>query len=406
MRAPYLFPQGARFGADNVILHAKARRHQVNDFAGPLSIKTVLNGAVTWTVAGRDLVVDPNSFLVLGDGEKYSMDLDEPRAVETACAFFRGGFVEEIAQDATTRLEEALDHPARPAPALPYLSRLHADPERSILNRVQTMALRCVCQLQPSGFEEDFLLLSKSLLLRSLRTGEASAGARPGAAVEHAGRAVSEARYRPRVYPQPHRGAGFARGIVESGLFVPLPFSSRVHAGFSKDAAYVSDRGRLARAHSLLRSGMAVAQVCLSVGFSSHSSFSRLFRSHYGLAPSAVKIRKIGSVFRRGPLTAAYENSSALLLLGTIAGAQDLPSQVSMIMLGVENIARSVAFYRDTLGLKLSSQSGIRFLLGRELTLALGTPLGRAVQPRAGATEVIFYGREREGVARALVGAV
>ena len=70
---------------------------------------------------------------------------------------------------------------------------------------------------------------------------------------------------------------------------------------------------------------------------------------------------------------------------------EDVPSQVSMIMLGVENVARSVEFYRDTLSLKLSSQSTefAFFPLGN-LTLALGAPLGRAVQPRAGATEIIF----------------
>ncbi len=46
-----------------------------------------------------------------------------------------------------------------------------------------------------------------------------------------------------------------------------------------------------------------------------------------------------------------------------IAGAQaieprpNLPSRVSMIMLGVENIARSVEFYGDTLALELRNQS-------------------------------------------------
>ncbi len=88
---PYLFPEGAHFGTDNVILHAKARRHRVSDFGGPVSIKTVVKGAVTWTVGGHDLVVDPASFLLLGDGEKYSMDVDAPCTVETACAFFVSG---------------------------------------------------------------------------------------------------------------------------------------------------------------------------------------------------------------------------------------------------------------------------------------------------------------------------
>src|SRR5690349_878444 len=73
----YLFPLGAQFGADNLVLHARAKRHKVTDFAGPLSIKTVVEGRVVWRVDGRDLAVDPSSFLVLGDGQKYSMDIDD-----------------------------------------------------------------------------------------------------------------------------------------------------------------------------------------------------------------------------------------------------------------------------------------------------------------------------------------
>src|SRR6266545_4828006 len=90
----YIFPAGARFAHDNLILHAQSRRHTVANFAGPLSIKTVLRGTVSWKIAGRELVVDPASFLVLNDGETYSMDVDTPRPIETACAFFRTGYVE------------------------------------------------------------------------------------------------------------------------------------------------------------------------------------------------------------------------------------------------------------------------------------------------------------------------
>ena len=62
-----------------------------------------------------------------------------------------------------------------------------------------------------------------------------------------------------------------------------------------------------------------------------------------------------------------------------------------MIMLGVENVARSVEFYRDTLALQLRNESAeFAFFSAGSITLALGTPLGKAVQPRAGATEIIF----------------
>jgi hypothetical protein len=83
----FLFPEGAKF-TDKVILHGRARRHKVTDFAGPLSIKTVVSGAVGWTVGGREYIVDTRSFLVLRDGEKYSMDFDVPQVMETACVFF------------------------------------------------------------------------------------------------------------------------------------------------------------------------------------------------------------------------------------------------------------------------------------------------------------------------------
>ena len=54
----YLFPGGCQFGLYNFVLHAASRRHVVNEFPGPLSIKTVISGQVTWTVDGRDLLVD------------------------------------------------------------------------------------------------------------------------------------------------------------------------------------------------------------------------------------------------------------------------------------------------------------------------------------------------------------
>lgn len=52
---------------------------------------------------------------------------------------------------------------------------------------------------------------------------------------------------------------------------------------------YLRER-RLVRAHTLLASGaMGVLEACVEVGFSSAASFSRLFRSRFGIPPSLVK---------------------------------------------------------------------------------------------------------------------
>jgi AraC family transcriptional regulator len=57
-QSQFLFPNGAHFGTDNLVLHAKARRHVVEEFSGPLSIKTVLKGEVSWIVDHRCLTLD------------------------------------------------------------------------------------------------------------------------------------------------------------------------------------------------------------------------------------------------------------------------------------------------------------------------------------------------------------
>jgi catechol 2,3-dioxygenase-like lactoylglutathione lyase family enzyme len=60
-------------------------------------------------------------------------------------------------------------------------------------------------------------------------------------------------------------------------------------------------------------------------------------------------------------------------------------------MLGVTNLAVSLAFYRDQLGLELAFESpGFAFFRGGGVTLCLSEPLAKAAAPLAGATEVVF----------------
>jgi len=284
----YLFPDGASFGADNVVLHARAKRHTVTDFPGPLSIKTVVHGAVPWIVRGRTLVVDPSSFLVLGDGEKYSMDFESPYAMETACAFFKRGFVERVAEDATTPVEAALDDPEREAAALPSISRLHVDRDGTIVGRLQSLAKRCRVELQPSSFEEDFLLLSHALLTfyDHINTQMARVPA-------------AKAATREELFRRLERGREFIHGhadgplsldtVAKEACLSPFHFHRVFTQVYQKTPhGYITDV-RLARARSLIESGRPVAEACVDVGFSSTTSFTRLFRARYGAPPSKLR---------------------------------------------------------------------------------------------------------------------
>jgi AraC family transcriptional regulator len=273
---------------DNLVLHARARRHRVESYSGPLSIKTVLTGQVAWIIGGRELVVDRSSFLIVSAGEKYSMNIAETKPVETCCVFFAPGFVERVALDVTSPVQEGLDQPDRVAPSLPYLSALHGDRERALVGRVQSVAARCKGALAPSGFEEHFLVLAQELLqfYEGIREGAARLPAIRKATREELFRRLLAGRD----YLHSHSsGPVSLDAVARAACLSPFHF----HRGFTQafqrtPHAYLTGL-RLERARRAMESGSSVLEACLDAGFSSPSAFTRLFRSHYGEAPSAMR---------------------------------------------------------------------------------------------------------------------
>lgn len=64
---------------------------------------------------------------------------------------------------------------------------------------------------------------------------------------------------------------------------------------------------------------------------------------------------------------------------------------ISVVMLGVEDVQRSLRFYRDVLGLKLTTQfEGFAFFETGSATLVLSEGLAKHTKQGAGATEVVF----------------
>lgn len=66
-------------------------------------------------------------------------------------------------------------------------------------------------------------------------------------------------------------------------------------------------------------------------------------------------------------------------------------AKIGVVMLGIADLEKSVAFYRDRLGLKLTAQfEGFAFFDGGGVTLALSRGLAQAVGKGPGAMEVVF----------------
>jgi predicted enzyme related to lactoylglutathione lyase len=66
-------------------------------------------------------------------------------------------------------------------------------------------------------------------------------------------------------------------------------------------------------------------------------------------------------------------------------------SKITLIALGVSDLPKSVAFYRDKAGFELQNQFGsIAFFSGGPITLMLNGELRRPSGPLAGATEIVL----------------
>ena len=296
-RPPYLFPDGAQIGAANAVLHARAKQHRVSNYAGPISIKTVLSGRVGWVVGEREFVVDRSSFLVLSDGEPYSMDIAAVKPVETCCVFFARGFVEQVALDATSPLQQSLDDPGRLAPPVPYLSARHADRERALTSQIESFALRCREALTPSSWEQDFLLLANALLdlYEQIRRQTARLPAIRESTREELFRRLLRGRdYMHSQSSAPVSLADAARAACVSPFHFHRGFT---HAFGETPHAYLTAL-RLAHAQEQLETGATVLEACLEAGFSSPSAFSRLFLRQYGYPPSAIR-RKFARLGRK-----------------------------------------------------------------------------------------------------------
>jgi len=66
-------------------------------------------------------------------------------------------------------------------------------------------------------------------------------------------------------------------------------------------------------------------------------------------------------------------------------------TQVSVVMLGVHDVTRSLAFYGDKLGLKVQREiPGFAFLNGGTVTLCLSEPAAKIRGQVVGAGEIVF----------------
>lgn len=286
-------PPAAPLGSENCVLAAKSRRHSVREFPGPLSIKTVTSGRVAWRMGRRDVWVDESTFLILNDGEPYSMEIDAADPVTTCCVFFKTGFVENVLRDLAATDQRCLEDPEPPASEVLFLNRLH--PRTSAIDGwMAAVRNNLMRNSSPIHLEECYLGLAAELALHAAEVRKQLAAipaAKRSTRLELLER-VSRGREYLHACPE---GTAMLADAAKAAAMSPFHFQRTFKTAFGVSPARYVAGLRFSRAAGLLRTGTSVTESALAVGFGSTASFSAAFRQWSGMTPSnyGAQFRKI-----------------------------------------------------------------------------------------------------------------
>ena len=247
----------------SAMLHGFPRDYIVTDYRTTLSIKTVRHGSAWYETPDGRYLVTPDVFLVLNEGQQYSMEVEASTDTETFCPFFQPGFV-----------------------------RAGEIPER-----LYPMRGRIAETLRTFGevpIEDSFYDFAEGLvdLRDDARTESVSFPGLRAATREEMYRRLYRAReFLYCCYAQPVSVADAAAIAAMS----PFHFQRMFKLAFGISPMQFVQRRRLERARELLsKTDEPVTSICLSVGFESHGSFSTLFKRKFGRSPSEIRrIREV-----------------------------------------------------------------------------------------------------------------
>jgi len=242
----------------SAILHGLTRDYHVSDYVTTLSIKTVRRGEAWYETPQGRYRVTPDTFLILNEGQRYSMEVDAASNTETFCPFFQPGFVR----------------------ASEFYERLHPMDGRvgQVMRSIGSVPL-----------DDSFYNLADALI--ELR-GDTQRETRsfPGL----------RAATREEMYRRLYRARDFLYSCYAQRLTVVdaaniaavshFHFQRMFKSAFGISPMQFLQRRRLEVARDLLAStDDDVTSICLSVGFESLGSFSALFKRRFGVPPSQIR---------------------------------------------------------------------------------------------------------------------
>jgi AraC family transcriptional regulator len=284
-----LNPPAREIATCSAILNGIATKYRVETYRTTLSIKAIERGAALYVTPQARHLVTEDCFLILNEGQEYSLEFQWPTPTETLCPFFQPGFLEHVSHCLTAPTSKQLDEPTTATRSTRFCERLY--PRTGRVGALLTQLQRGIKARDVSSLwiEDRFHELAGALLELNnyvSRHIEDIGALRPATREE--------------LYRRLHRGRDYLSACYAASVTIasaaraaklsPAHFHRQFKALFRQTPMQFLQEQRLAAARSLLlTTDEPITNICYMVGLESLGSFSWLFHRRFGCSPNRYR---------------------------------------------------------------------------------------------------------------------
>ena len=277
----------------------------------PLSLKCMFNGRALYRIDRAEFSVDDGGYLILNNGQPYSIEIASPTRVETFVLWFPNGWAEDVARGLSEPVNGLLDEPGRGGNNASFFER-YTPHDKTVSPQIRELraAFKSGEIIEDEWLEEKLraLLAAMARTQSLVKRGTNELPAMRASTREELWRRVNRARD----FLHAHLGSGIKlSNVAAAACLSPFHLLRTFQAAFHQTPHQYLTQCRLERAKFLLeKTRLPVTTICLDCGFASLGSFSALFQKSCGMSPRkwrasrGVEVEensKIREVYLTGP---------------------------------------------------------------------------------------------------------
>lgn len=273
------------------ILYGNVSQHFAT-WKGHLSLKTFSHGQAFYNVGTGNYVVNDDAFLLVNERQEYTITIDAEPRVESFIVFFESGFAEEIERNLTSKSVQLLDNPTKSSSGkIEFVPRLY---QRSFIESPLWDLRKRIREAKDDQIwlKEKLHEVMQGIILARFETFseiEQLSAVRASTREELYKRIYRARDFMAASFHQPTTLEEIAKVACLSPNHLLRSFKQIFHQTPHKYLTAL----RLRHAQNLLKeTDLSIIEVCQSAGFESHSSFSLLFRRHFGISPEQYRRQK------------------------------------------------------------------------------------------------------------------